>query len=57
MKLTVRGKIARKTDLLALNAAVEAARAGDLFIGHTESVAGLAVPVVAETSSILRKPA
>ena len=30
---------------------------GYLFIGHTESVAGLALPVVAETSSILRKPA
>jgi chemotaxis protein methyltransferase CheR len=28
---------------------------GYLFIGHTESVAGLDVPLIAETSSILRR--
>jgi chemotaxis protein methyltransferase CheR len=30
---------------------------GYLFIGHTESVAGLDLPLIPETSSILRKPA
>ena len=30
---------------------------GYLFIGHTESAAGLAVPLRAESSSVLRKPA
>jgi chemotaxis protein methyltransferase CheR len=29
---------------------------GYLFIGHTESVAGLSLPLVAEATAVLRKP-
>jgi chemotaxis methyl-accepting protein methylase len=29
---------------------------GYLFIGHTESVAGLGIPLHAVTSSVLRRP-